>query len=569
MVQDISTYLTIAAIGFTSLALYFHFKACSYWKSRGIDGPTPWPFFGTNIYYVFRNKIDAETDWHEKYGKTFGLYDGYWPTLRTIDNEVIKQVWIKDFSSFTDRFGVFVYGEVAKNWLFFSPGERWANQRALMAPVFTSVRMRSMLTMMKSCTATFKNFIGQQMDQSAAQTKANGTSTNGLKQNGYQNRHFKPNSVLISKDELMSYNLDVTAQSLFGLKLNTYVDKTSEMFQRAFAFSSFDVKRFAVYLLTPAFITRLIKFDLLHYSKFEYFDKLVASILRERRSQKKVEKVAPAKANDFIQYLMDAKLPEKYQRIYTNEDDADDHYLGHQTRQELEQQQEEQTKQAKYFKNFDDLEIRGQTTFLFTAGFETTSASLTFCLYELAHQPHLQQEIYEEIKELVGDRSVSDLDLNELTGLKKLDAFVSETLRLYNPVTENNRMCTKKEGRTVMIEGRPVKLTYQCAVAYNGFLLQRHEDYFEEPLKFDMSRFYPENKHKILPCTYAPFGLGPRNCAGTRFALLNIRLFLANQIYLYTFAPGPKSKQYPPTFNQHAFFLQLTHSDTIVEPRQK
>lgn len=551
--MDATTWLSLAAIGFTTLALYYHFKAFSYWKSRGIDGPTPWPFFGTNIYYVLRNKINVETDWHAKYGKTYGVYDGYWPTLRTIDNELIKQVWIKDFSSFTDRFSVFVYKENPKTWLFWSPGERWANQRALMAPMFTSLRLKTMLNMMKSCNDTFRQVVDRKMGQPSKDASAN-----------------------ISKDELMAYNLDVTAQSLFGLKLDTYADKSSDFFQRAFAFASFSFKRFAVYLLTPAFISRLIEFDLLHYSKYEYFDKLTASVLKERR-QKRLEASSPtttttatAKANDFIQLLMDANLDETNQRIYSKDDEADNHYSGNQTSHEMEQQQAEQTRQSKYFKRFDDMEIRGQTTFLFLAGFETTSSSLTFCIYELAHRPYLQQVIYDELTETLGsDRPLSELEMNELMGLKELNAFVSEALRLYNPVTETNRMCTKKEGHTVMIDGRPVHLTHRCAVAYNAFILQRQKEYFDEPLKFDMSRFYPENRHMIKPCTYAPFGLGPRNCAGMRFALLNIRLFLANLIYTYTFEPAPVCKQYPPNFNKHAFFLQLTDSEIKIEPRNK
>lgn len=44
--------------------------------------------------------------------------------------------------------------------------------------------------------------------------------------------------------------------------------------------------------------------------------------------------------------------------------------------------------------------------------------------------------------------------------------------------------------------------------------LHRDPKYYDDPEKFDPERFYDENKHKIKPYTYLPFGIGPRNCIG-------------------------------------------------------
>ena len=44
--------------------------------------------------------------------------------------------------------------------------------------------------------------------------------------------------------------------------------------------------------------------------------------------------------------------------------------------------------------------------------------------------------------------------------------------------------------------------------------------------RFDPERFSPENRDKIIEMTYMPFGDGPRNCIGRRFALMEAKMAL-------------------------------------------
>jgi cytochrome P450 len=47
--------------------------------------------------------------------------------------------------------------------------------------------------------------------------------------------------------------------------------------------------------------------------------------------------------------------------------------------------------------------------------------------------------------------------------------------------------------------------------------------YFPDPEAFNPDRFSEENRKNIDPDTYMPFGIGPRSCIGSRFALLELK----------------------------------------------
>lgn len=50
------------------------------------------------------------------------------------------------------------------------------------------------------------------------------------------------------------------------------------------------------------------------------------------------------------------------------------------------------------------------------------------------------------------------------------------------------------------------------------------------------SRFSKENKQNIYPYTYLPFGIGPRNCIGMRFAVVMVKLALVEVLQNYSFS---------------------------------
>lgn len=60
----------------------------------------------------------------------------------------------------------------------------------------------------------------------------------------------------------------------------------------------------------------------------------------------------------------------------------------------------------------------------------------------------------------------------------------------------------------------------------------------------DPKIFYPE-RHTVKrhPVAYLPFGAGPRNCVGMRFALMELKTCLIRLLRQYEILPGEKIEQ--------------------------
>jgi len=121
-----------------------------------------------------------------------------------------------------------------------------------------------------------------------------------------------------------------------------------------------------------------------------------------------------------------------------------------------------------------------------------------------------------------------------------LDQFIREVLRMYPPVLRIERECNK----TVTYDGLTIKKGTLVSIA--TFPLHYSEEYYDEPEKFNPDRWAPENKDNLNPYAYAPFGLGPRNCIGTRFAMEELKIALCTVLSRVKFVPveeTPVTKQ--------------------------
>ena len=91
-------------------------------------------------------------DYSKKYGKVFALCLGGKPTLVVADPETLKQIMIKDFPNFRNRFQMQFLGHPFEKNLLEAKDETWKRIRSTLTPTFSAGKMKLMLPLIeKSC----------------------------------------------------------------------------------------------------------------------------------------------------------------------------------------------------------------------------------------------------------------------------------------------------------------------------------------------------------------------------------------------------------------------------------
>uniref|UniRef100_A0A8P4GKT3 unspecific monooxygenase n=1 Tax=Dicentrarchus labrax TaxID=13489 RepID=A0A8P4GKT3_DICLA len=175
-----------------------------------------------------------------------------------------------------------------------------------------------------------------------------------------------------------------------------------------------------------------------------------------------------------------------------------------------------------------DHEIVSQITMLAFAGYETSALTLVFLAYNLARNPEVMKRLQEEIDSTFPNKG--PIEYEALVQMEYLDCVLCECLRLYPPAARLER--TAKE--TVRINR--ITIPKDMVVMVPVYALHRDPELWPEPEEFKPERFSKENKQNINPYTYLPFGFGPRNCIGMRFALVMVKLALVEVLQNYSFS---------------------------------
>nr|XP_048289413.1 cytochrome P450 3A2-like isoform X2 [Myodes glareolus] len=176
-----------------------------------------------------------------------------------------------------------------------------------------------------------------------------------------------------------------------------------------------------------------------------------------------------------------------------------------------------------------DMEIVAHSIVFILGGYDTTSSTLAFAMHSLATHPDIQKKLQEEIDMALPNKEPPNYD--KVMEMEYLDIVLNETLRVYPIGIRLDRVCKQD----VEIDG--VLFRKGSVAVIPVYALHHDPQYWPEPAEFRPERFSKENKGNINPYVYMPFGNGPRNCIGMRFALTNMKLALTKVLQNFSFQP--------------------------------
>ncbi|CAD0196843.1 unnamed protein product [Chrysodeixis includens] len=185
-----------------------------------------------------------------------------------------------------------------------------------------------------------------------------------------------------------------------------------------------------------------------------------------------------------------------------------------------------------------DALITSNSFIFMLAGLETSATTLSFCLYELARDQDMQDNVRKEILECLERHN--GLNYDAVVAMHLVYRVVAETLRMHPPTPMTTRLCTAPctldENLTLKLKD-PVLIPIHC--------IQRDERHFPNPDKFDPERFASD----LNPPGFMAYGEGPRSCPGARFAQLTVAAGLAVILPAFTVEPCARTTpriQYDP-----------------------
>lgn len=159
----------------------------------------------------------------------------------------------------------------------------------------------------------------------------------------------------------------------------------------------------------------------------------------------------------------------------------------------------------------------------FEATFTENNLIINYIAHALVEHPDIQQQLYEEMLRIKKNLNGAVLLNETLRDMKYMDMVLSEALRLCL-ITPNLLRRATKPYTLDNGKGGQIQVRVGDAVWIPSFIMQNDAQYFPDPEVFDPERFSEENKGNIVNGTYAPYGLGPRDCIGCRYITMEVKV---------------------------------------------
>lgn len=508
-----------------------------------IAGPPSDSWWKGNFHQVFdRNGWQFHHDIVEKYGGVVKLHNLFGQEMLYVSDPlalhhiVVKDQYIYEPTHAFIRMNKMIFGEGLVSLL----GERHRIQRKMMNPVFSSKHMRDLVPILYPVAHQLRDVLVRKVKK------------------GEEEINVMKWLSLAALEYIGQGGLGYTFEALDETKTNEYNE--------------------AIRLIS------LTNFNLMLYRQFIHwvdnigtasFRRKVVELLPEPmiRTLVRIVDVINRNSRDIYQKKKDALL---------QGDEAVNNQVGR--GKDIMSILLQANMKAEKEDRLPETELLGQMNTFILAAQETTTGAISRILHLLAHNPHVQDRLREEVS-TARDHG-GDLDYDELMDLPYLDAVVRETLRVYPPVSQVVRTARKDIVMPLMypikaVDGAeisevPVKRNTDVIVAIIAANRSK-KIWGEDAEEWKPERWLkpmPESVSKAhMPGVYASmmtFIGGGRACIGFKFAEMEIKMILSMLLEKLAFEPGPEiywamSAQASPTVKgQTGHYPQLPLKVSLV-----
>ncbi|XP_013112019.2 cytochrome P450 6a9 [Stomoxys calcitrans] len=465
-----------------------------YWQNLGIPCEDPdWIFGSFGGVTTKRTFFDMWQDYYRKFkgsGPFAGLYWFYKPAVFVMDTALIKQVLIKDFDKFSDR-GLFI-NEV---------------DDPLSAHLF-SMQGQKWKNLRNKLSATFTSGKMKFMFSTVVNVAHELLAVLG--------DDIEKSPKIEMRSLLGRYTADVIGSCAFGIECNCLRDPKQKFYimsKRALLENTLGSLGVAFRFSFPELARRLHMRDTVKDIE-QFFMGIVRETMRYREENN-------VKRNDFMNLLLEMKN----NKIVKNETGDD-------------------------FTNLTFNEIAAQAFIFLVAGSETSSNTMVFALYEMALNQSIQDKAREEVLRVLGQYN-QETTYESIKEMKYLKQVIDETMRLHTPLPVLNRVALEDYS----VPGHPrYNIKKNMPVIIPCLCLHRDEEFYPNPDVFNPENFAAEKVALRDSTLHMPFGDGPRNCIGLRFAKMQIMVGLSLLLSRYKFSPCAET-MVPMVYDKENFML--------------
>ncbi|XP_030383721.1 uncharacterized protein LOC115631172 [Scaptodrosophila lebanonensis] len=463
-------YTLVLLILATSLVYEILRLRFTYWRRQGIAeerGKFPLGMMDV-VLRGERNFGLALNDIYARHNANFvGIYMYFIQAILVRDVVLARRIITTDSGSFCDR-GISVannYDEFTAN-LLNMPWTAWRKMRTQLDPAFSLGNLKDMVGTIDD--------VGEKLVQHL---------NSAMKQ--------KQKVVLNMSQRLSTYAVDVVGSVIFGQDIDSFTKPNNELraVGRLIEEPTLSIQIYNLVALVCPILGKLM-------SRFEIGN---SDLLRLRallqRTMKLREKNGVIR-KDMLQLFMHFRPARKIAAKVLD--------MG-KTKQEIKALSMEQ--------------LAAQYLLFYTIGTETTAATATCTLYELANSPPILREVLEELAAVLQRHNLSRTDrltLEAVQDLKFMDLCIMETVRKYSIIPFIHRKCT--ENYRVPNSHYTIKKGTLILISLIG--IHRDPNYFPNPNRYDPHRFDAKRN------TYTPFGLGPKQCIAKSLTMVIIKVAL-------------------------------------------